>query len=281
MVVRGERLPLGLAEVDLSIPLEDRTAMADIFAVSPEGITDEPALEVVERARMYAHSPGKRKLERVFAKFLMHAGLGVIEWASVRAVHGGNSKDGWYQMEVGFPGLTQRFAIRKLRTMRPGADQEFLSPFQHTAFVAGRSGYDHDERIINRRAKLARRLGVDEIAQVEMVAEGEGRMRLLGLRAFTAAEIEGAGTLMALKKDPRLNLGGEAKKILEKYPGAARRFGPEPALISPVVAMRSKDTPIVARLAGDLNYMWRASARVDFRMATRALRQRILGVGAR
>ena len=70
--------------------------------------------------------------------------------------------------------------------------------------------------------------------------------------------------------------------LLEVYPQEMARFtNTKPGFFSPLAAYKAKNTPIMARLLGDILFNQLDSPKADVKIARLSVTNRLKGVGAR
>lgn len=233
-------------------------------------------LDVETPISPWLKSSSKQQFERFLAQSFLF--LGGSDLISRLYKYSGrlSGVSGRYDLEVGFPGLSQRYVYSKVRTMQEGAEA-MRHPWEETSLIAGLNGHI-DPRILPGLG-LLRKTSFDELPQA--VAAAAGIISVAGLRGYTKGEREATEALCALSQKEGLSATPEAQRLLQIYLPIIARADPLPAVISPLSATYSKDTLHLWRMYADLRYSFEASAWVDFWLFFNSFPRRLLARGVR
>lgn len=267
-----------LQKVDLSLPDRDAQKIASIF-----GITVKKVLYPTKKQSEWAKSELRRKLNYISAAFIYYGYLQLKEIQTVNQLHGKYGQQPYYEYLVGFPFDKKRWSLRKIRTMVNGAEFMLDSPFDFPAFPKKCGNGEHDKRILDPLARQIRRESWDEIPQMKQAADPKSGFELIGTRAYTEQELYGLEILwdLAMKAPKQIGFDSQLVPLFETYREMIPSFKPQPCLFTTLTATRSKDTPIMARIAGEMAFSQYDSPKSDLKIALASGVGRMNRVGVR
>jgi len=265
--------------VNLEITDGDLKAISQIVGFDVTEPVPENRITVAEQ---WHTSPEKRAREQKIGRWLSIIAIPMSRFA-IQRIRSFEENPGTVAIESGFLGVegaeNAHFEkIHKVQTMVQGAPKKLSSPFDHTTFQAGRN--PKDGRILKTRwAPLYRRMGIDELPQIEQVAKG--RIPFVGLRGYTLPELQGTELLIDMIKADLLEVTPLIRKLALRYQAVISKYSPEPAVAGLLQTYKAKDTPPFVRMLLDLLYLEAASKELDNKIIAKSILNRILGIGAR
>ncbi len=291
MIVSGERwreFEDDILKTDLTIP---ESALHLLSVVIGTDVREPASAKTILAAKRWRSSLTRIRLEQSIANLAWNlTGRGTI-WAVTQLMKHemGGEVPSQYHMGVGFLGMDVAVIIPKVRTMVNQADKVIMSPFKQTAFVT----IPQDGRVLpGQIAKFARRSGVDELFQLELVRRKRYSMDLVGPRGCTVRtkhneglkELDGLAMLREAYFAGFLSnrLSPLAKRVLETYVERMQEYKPKPAIAGALSATLGKDAPSLFRAYCDLVGCEREkSVKEWFRLLAFTAIQRVRGIGTR
>ena len=248
------------------------------------GTEDNP-----DRSRDYLHGPIKAIFERGLATFILTTGGWPALSLACLGVLAADGRPLTHQEPVALLGSrgsrVNPVTITKIRTLERGVHEQEVWPFSATAFRGGRGRAQTepiDPRVHSLVGTLLRRTGIDELPQLKGVLEG--KMALVGPRAFTLRELVDLETLIEhLEIEEKFKELGleDYQQVIENYQQTMTEVAPLPGLFGLYAATLKKDLTVIERLILDYLYCLRASFKGDIKVLRASVEPTILMVGAR